>query len=88
MAAQVRMSAGDAAQTRVLTDEDSALQAALEQLAVTYSIRRILLWALVIVPAALAIAAAVTAVSLYESGAFDTSSDVAHCPRPTDGLTC
>jgi hypothetical protein len=45
-----RLSAGDAAQTRVLDDDDPMLQAALEQLAVTYSIRRILLWTLVVAP--------------------------------------
>jgi len=49
----VRQSASEAAQTRVLADEDPMLQAALEQLAVTYSIRKILLWTLVIVPAVL-----------------------------------
>jgi hypothetical protein len=40
MDAQYR-SASDAAQARVLTDEDPMLQAALEQLAITYSIRKI-----------------------------------------------
>ena len=48
-----RQSAGEAAQTRVITDEDPMLQAALEQLAVTYSIRTILIWTLVVVPVAL-----------------------------------
>lgn len=54
---QARLSASDAAQTRVLNDEDPMLQAALEQLAVTYSIRRILLWTLVVVPIALTVIA-------------------------------
>jgi hypothetical protein len=49
----VHQSASDAAQTRVLADEDPMLQAALEQIAVTYSIRTILLWTLVTVPTAL-----------------------------------
>ncbi|HEY3478728.1 MAG TPA: hypothetical protein VG674_30215 [Amycolatopsis sp.] len=59
-----RMSAGDAAQTRVLNDDDPMLQAALEQLAVTYSIRTILIWVLVIVPVVLVGAAIVLAVLL------------------------
>ncbi|QKV74517.1 hypothetical protein [Amycolatopsis sp. Hca4] len=56
-----RLSASEAAQTRVLSDEDPMLQAALEQLAVTYSIRRILLWTLVFVPLTLAIVGVVLA---------------------------
>jgi hypothetical protein len=60
----VYQSASDTAQTRVLTDEDPMLQAALEQLAVTYSIRTILLWTLVIVPAALALLTVVVTIVL------------------------
>lgn len=37
----VHQSASDAAQTRVIADEDPMLQAALEQLAVTYSIWKV-----------------------------------------------
>ncbi|WP_372672961.1 hypothetical protein [Amycolatopsis kentuckyensis] len=62
---QARMSAGEAAQARVLADEDPMLQAALEQLAVTYSIRKILLWALVAVPAVLVVVGIVLAVVLH-----------------------
>lgn len=49
---QTHRSASEAAQSRVLKDEDPMLQAAVEQLAVTYSIRTILLWTLVVVPLA------------------------------------
>lgn len=59
-----RQSAGEAAQTRVITDEEPMLQAALEQLAVTYSIRTILIWTLIVVPAALTLVGIVLAVVL------------------------
>jgi hypothetical protein len=80
MSSPIRQSAGDAAQTRVLNDEDPMLQAALEQLAVTYSIRTILLWTLVIVPTALAIIGVILAFVLHTPV---DSGDVASVPdRP------
>ncbi|MEC3974719.1 hypothetical protein [Amycolatopsis sp. H20-H5] len=48
-----RKSAAELAKRRVLASDDPIRQAALEQLAVTYSIRTILMWTLVIVPVAL-----------------------------------
>jgi hypothetical protein len=45
-----RKSPAEAARTRVLENEEPMLVCALEQLAVTHSIRRILIWAMVIVP--------------------------------------
>jgi hypothetical protein len=65
MSSPVRQSASDAAQTRILNDEDPMLQAALEQLAVTYSIRAILLWTLVVVPIALVVIGVVLAFILH-----------------------
>jgi CHASE3 domain sensor protein len=46
----VRMSACEAAQRRIIDDEDPTFQAALEQVAALYSIRRVLLAALVFAP--------------------------------------
>jgi hypothetical protein len=51
----LRLSASDAAQRRVLADEDPMFQAALEQLAVSYSIRTTLIWTLVVAPITLAL---------------------------------
>ncbi|MFJ1764064.1 hypothetical protein ACIOD2_27365 [Amycolatopsis sp. NPDC088138] len=65
MSHPVRMSASDAAQSRILNDDDPMLQAALEQLAVTYSIRTILLWTLVIAPIVLTIIGIVLAIVLH-----------------------
>jgi ABC-type sugar transport system permease subunit len=65
MSSPLRQSASDAAQTRVLNDEDPMLQAALEQLAVTYSIRTTLLWTLVVVPLALVVIGVVLAFILH-----------------------
>ncbi len=73
-AKQARMSAGEAAETRVLADEDPMLQAALEQLAVTYSIRTILLWSLVIVPIVL-VATTVIAALLFQTPPDDHGID-------------
>lgn len=46
----VRMSACEAAQRRIIEDEDPLFQAGLEQVAALYSIRRILLATLVFAP--------------------------------------
>lgn len=46
----VRMSACEAAQRRIIDDEDPLFQAALEQVAALYSIRRILLATLMFTP--------------------------------------
>ncbi|WP_328442963.1 MULTISPECIES: hypothetical protein [unclassified Amycolatopsis] len=62
------MSASDAAQSRILNDDDPMPQAALEQLAVTYSIRTILLWTLVIAPIVLTTVGIVLHTSVDDPG--------------------